>query len=50
MNKLSKKHLNKMKSILINNVFEKYAMGDSIDEDGDDELLYKRLTHCDAIF
>ena len=40
MKRLSKKHLNKMKSILIDNVFEKYAMGDSIDEDGDDELLY----------
>ena len=29
-----------MKSILIENVLDKYAMGDSIDEDGEDELLY----------
>ncbi len=40
MKKLSKKDLNYMKSVLIENVFEKYAMGETIDEDGDDELLY----------
>ena len=40
MKKLSKRHLNDKKSILIENVLDKYAMGDSIDEDGEDELLY----------
>ena len=50
MKKLSKKNLDQMKSVLIQNVFEKYAMGETINDD-DEELLWienglNSYAHC----